>query len=180
MSGRDRAPDAAAVIARDERVTLREIVRGDAAPYLRLVSDPDWVRYIGKSPIETVEAAADFIAGTLEPHYREHGFGLWALIDEANGAWAGICGALRRGWLEHPDLGFALLPEYRRRGLVRAGCELTIAWLREHRSFEKIQAVLVEENVPSLALLRSLGFREAGEVTVPGTDLTLLSMERAL
>lgn len=167
-------------IATSARVSLRPLVAEDAASYLRLVSDPLWARFIGPSAIRTQAEAEALLTGTLRDHYRSFGHGLWAVVERETGCWVGICGPLRRAWLVHPDLGFALLPEFRGRGLARSACELTLAWLEANTSYSTLQAILSPDNDRSHALLSRLGFSDAGMVTPPDSTQRLVLMARPL
>lgn len=164
-------------IASGDQVSLRPIVPDDAQSYLSLVTDPLWTRFIGETSLRTTAHAEAFITSKIQGHYKDFGYGLWAVIEREQGSWAGVCGSLRRDWLEHPDLGFALLPDFRRRGFARSACELTLQWMRQNTDHRTLQAILTPDNEQSKSLLQVLGFLIVGDVTSPSSAQELLLMQ---
>ena len=90
----------------------------------------------------------------------------------------GICGLLKREWLDHADLGYAFLPAGRGRGYAIEAARATLDWAAE-RGIAPVQAIVSPGNRRSLALLARLGFVEHGNVTVPGTEAPVLLLQKA-
>ena len=65
----------------------------------------------------------------------------------------------RRG---HCDLGYWLIPAARRQGLGTEAIRLVSTWVLTQTDVHRLVAQVVPDNVPSLALLRTLGFVEEG------------------
>lgn len=61
------------------------------------------------------------------------------------------------------EIAYMLGPAYWRRGYATTACGLMLAELRETYGVERVTATLDPQNSASLALLRKLGFRWAGE-----------------
>jgi RimJ/RimL family protein N-acetyltransferase len=62
----------------------------------------------------------------------------------------------------HCDLGYWLIPAARRRGLGTEAVRLVSRWVLTHTGVHRLAAQVVPDNVPSIALLRNLGFSEEG------------------
>ena len=62
--------------------------------------------------------------------YAEFGFGLWA-VELADGTAIGICGLLKRPVLDDVDLGFAMLPQFRRAGYAFEAASAVVAHARD-------------------------------------------------
>lgn len=60
------------------------------------------------------------------------------------------------------EIGYAILPEYRRYGHARAAVGELLAYARE-RGARTVRASVSPDNEPSLALVRSVGFVQCGE-----------------
>jgi RimJ/RimL family protein N-acetyltransferase len=60
--------------------------------------------------------------------------------------------------LEAPDLGFALLPRYRRRGLTAEAARAVLAHGRRDLGLKRVLAITSLENTASIELLTGLGF----------------------
>ncbi len=163
-----------------DRLLLRRMSTDDAAFVLELVNDPDWVRFIGDRGVRDLDDACEYIrAGPLE-NYERLGFGLFAVERKADDGPIGMCGLLKREWLEDVDLGFAFLRAFRRHGYAREAALGTIAYARGILGLARIAAITSLENEPSQNLLWQLGFRFERIVRPPGgdADLKLFLCER--
>jgi ribosomal-protein-alanine N-acetyltransferase len=140
-----------------DRLVLREFEPDDAAFVVRLLNDPGWLRFIGDRQVRDEAAARDWIERRLVTAYRQHGFGLWAMQRRADGALAGMCGLVRRDGLPEIDLGYALLPAFRGKGLVReagAACLVHAALALGKR---RVLAITDPDNERSIRVLAALG-----------------------
>jgi RimJ/RimL family protein N-acetyltransferase len=61
------------------------------------------------------------------------------------------------------ELGYMVLPEYRRRGYATEAVRAMIDWARDERDIHAFVASVSPDNEPSLALARRLGFSHVGE-----------------
>jgi RimJ/RimL family protein N-acetyltransferase len=145
------------------RLRLRLPRSEDAAFLMRLMNDPDCLRFIGDRGIRTEQDAARYVEKQLTS-FGMHGCGLFVVEAREDGVTTGICGLVRRPTLDSPDLGFAFLPEYRGRGYaVEAGaCALEDA--RTRLKAQKILAITDPENHASIRVLERLGMVAAGIV----------------
>ena len=80
----------------------------------------------------------------------------------------GICGFLKRDYLDDPDIGFAVLPDYEGMGIVFETAAASMDYARRELKFETILAITTEKNTRSRKLLEKLGMREQGTVIPPG------------
>lgn len=164
------------------RLVLRRLCTEDAAFVLELVNDPDWLRFIGDRGVRTLEGAREYIRSGPMEMYERFGFGLFAVQRKAGAGPIGLCGLLKREWLEDVDLGFAFLPAFRRRGYAREAAAGTMAYASRVLGFDRIAAITSPQNEASQKLLGQLGFRFDRTVRPPGDDaeLRLFLCERAL
>lgn len=143
-------------ITTTERLLLREMVTDDAEQAYLLNSDPEVVRHTGDGPFASVAAARAFLLAY--PDYRTHGFGRWAVVRAADGAWLGWCG-LKRLPNNDVDLGYRLLRAYWGQGYAteagRACLELGFARF----GLETIIGRVALENSASIRVLEKLGMR---------------------
>ncbi len=153
-----------------ERLSLRHLAEDDAAFILELTNDPDWLRHIGDRGIRTLDDARAYVRDGPATSYARHGFGLY-LVELRDGAVpAGICGLLRRDWLEDADLGFAFLPRFRGMGLALEAARGTLEHGREALGLRRIAAIVSPENADSIRLLEKLGMRFERMALPPGGD----------
>lgn len=178
MSDRNESPvpgTADAPVIETERLILRHLTLDDAEFMLRLVNDPDWLAYIGDRGVRSLDDARDYLAKGPLDSYAKRGFGLDAIVPKALGRPVGICGLIKRDFLEHFDLGFAMLPEGRGAGYAREAARAVLAHARDMLALARVEAFTVEANGPSRSLLENLGFRFERVIADPrdGADVLL-------
>lgn len=140
------------------RVTLRRLTLDDAPFILELLNDPDFIANVADRHVRTVDDARRYLTSGPLAMYEEFGFGLWCAELRATGTRIGICGLLKRDWLDDVDIGFALLPDFRSRGYAREAATLAMVRAREVHGLARVVAIVQRGNVPSERLLDALGF----------------------
>jgi len=157
------------------RLQIRPLAPADAPFVVSLLNDPAFLRYIGDRGVRSDEDAVRYIdTGPAASHAR-HGFGLDAVADRESQQAMGICGLLQREELDAPDLGFAFLPTFRRRGFAYEAAAAVLADASERLRIRRVLAIVQPDNTPSIALLERLAFRFERMTRPPrsGTDLRL-------
>lgn len=87
----------------------------------------------------------------------------------------GLCGLLQRDYLEHPDIGFAFLPEYTGRGIGFEAASATVTYAKDILKLPAIMAITLPDNQPSLKVLEKTGFRFLRHIpTSDGNEKLLL------
>lgn len=160
------------------RLVLRRLTPADAPFIVELLNDPDWIRYIGDRGVRTVEQAADYIERGPAAMYARHGFGLYLTELKAGGEPIGLCGLIRRDFLEDVDIGFAFLPRYRGAGYAREAAESVVRYAAT-LGLRRLVAITTQDNERSAQLLERLGLRFERMVAYPGEeeDLRLFAVE---
>src|SRR5690606_32503765 len=150
------------------RLVLRHLEEDDAAFFLELVTDPDWLRFIGDRGFRTVDEARDYLREKLIESYARLGFGLYAVDFRETGETIGICGFVQREALEGDvDLGFAFLPAFRRQGFAHEASVASLRLARETLGLHRVVALVSPENAASLSLLEKLGFHPERTLRLP-------------
>ena len=158
------------MILQTERLILREFAPDDATFVLALVNDPDWLTYIGDRGVRTLADATTYIAERLQKSYREMGFGMWLIERKADGAPIGMCGLLKRDYLDALDIGFALLPDFRGQGYAFEAAAGTINYGKTMLSLKRILGFTLVGNDPSAKLLKKLGMQYERNFKIPNDD----------
>jgi [ribosomal protein S5]-alanine N-acetyltransferase len=153
-----------------ERLYLRRITVDDADLMLAIWNDPAFVKNVGDRGIRTLDQARDAIRSGPLRLYRSFGYGPFVMVRKSDGARTGICGLFKRDMLEHPDIGFALLPDYRDSGFAGEASFAVVAHARDDLGLEEITAIVAPDNAPSIALIEKLGLSLSGTITMPGED----------
>ena len=160
-------------ILETERLVLRRLALDDAAFLLELLNEPAFLKNIGDRGARTLTDARRYIARGPVASYRKFGFGLYLVELKDSGAPIGICGLLKRDWLEDVDIGFAFLQRYLvarlRARIGRCGDALRLddsapeAHRRHHQAHQSSFHRAAGKTRPALRENRSLQPDHAGE-----------------
>lgn len=153
-----------------ERLFVRPFCPDDAPYMLHHLNEPSYKENIVDRGIHTEEAARQYIIDSPMASYDQHGYGLWWVGDRETGEPVGMAGVLKRDWLDHADLGYALLPEFWGKGLATEVNKAIMIFARERLNLVKLFAIVSPDNVPSIKQLERLGFEDKGIIPYPGTD----------
>ncbi|HEX7918102.1 MAG TPA: GNAT family N-acetyltransferase, partial [Gemmatimonadales bacterium] len=74
-----------------------------------------------------------------------------------DGAAIGICGLLRRDYLDAPDIGYAFLERFQGQGYASEVTAATMTHAREELGLGRIYASVVPGNAGSIRVLEKLG-----------------------
>lgn len=138
-----------------ERMLLRELEPADAKPLFHLNSNRDVMRYTGQTSFADVAAARQFIK--RYSHYRDHGFGRWAVEALSDGDFMGFCGLQRREAGGDVDLAFRFFPHYWAAGFATEAASACVTAGFEQFGLERILGYALRENLPSISVLQKLG-----------------------
>lgn len=162
------------------RLLLRRLDDEDAPFIVELMNDPGWLRFIGDRGVRTPDDARSYVATGPGAMYARYGYGLYAVERRDEPGPIGICGLVRRDWLEDADLGFAFLPAFRGAGYAREAAAGTLEHAKTALGLERVLAIVSPDNEASIRLLTKLGMAfqrmaqaapDAAEVCVYGREL---------
>jgi RimJ/RimL family protein N-acetyltransferase len=160
-----------------ENLQLRPFELTDAPFILALVNSEGWLKYIGDRNIHSIEDAVAYLTNGPLKSYQQHQFGLCMVVEKAGNNAVGMCGLIKRETLEHPDLGFAFLPEWSRKGYATEIARAVIQYAFDHLNLAELAAITVPDNAASIAVLRKCGFIPAGDLIMPGDPKQLLKFQ---
>lgn len=148
-----------------ERLLLRSLNLDDAAFILELYNTPKWIAYIGDRGLREVEAARQYLMAKILPFQEKYGFGAWGMaLQSAPDVLIGTCGIYKRPELEHPDLGYAILPAYEGKGYTIEACRAVLKIAKEHFDLSTLYAIVLPSNAASVGLLQRLSFQKIGTI----------------
>jgi ribosomal-protein-alanine N-acetyltransferase len=150
------------------RLVLRELTIEDAMFVLELLNEPAFHRYIGDKGVRDLAGAEKYIREGPLASYAKHGHGLWRVALKADDTPVGMCGLLKRDFLDHPDLGYALLARHGGKGYAFEAASATLAHARDGLKLGTLHAMTAPENPASIRLLGKLGFKFDRMIPAPG------------
>jgi RimJ/RimL family protein N-acetyltransferase len=161
-----------------ERLILRRLSIEDAEFMLGLLNEPSWLRFIGDRGVRTVEDARSYILKGPVDMYDRLGFGLY-LTQLKEGAPIGICGLVKRDFLEDVDIGFALLPAFWSQGYAYEAAAAVMEYGKSVLGLKRIVAITARDNHSSIKLLEKLGlkFEKMIRSTADGPEIRLFAWD---
>jgi len=147
-----------------DRLILREAVTNDASFVLELVNTSGWLQHIGDRGVRTLDEARKYIDERLISSYQTLGFGSMVITLGKENIPIGLCGLLKRKYLEYPDLGFAILPDFEGKGYVTEAALKVLNYAFTDLGLEQIYGITKEQNKRSKNLLLRLGFHFDGKI----------------
>lgn len=162
------------IVLETDRLRIREFTLQDTAFIIELLNSPGWLKYIGDRQVHTLEQATAYLQNGPVKSYAENGFGLWMVELKKDGTPIAMCGIIRRDFLQHPDIGFALLPAFMGQGYAFEMASAVQSYATNSLKLEKLCAIVLAENEHSIKLLNKLHFRPHATIIYPGTDDELL------
>ncbi len=139
------------------RLRLREFTVQDAPFIIDLLNSEKWLQFIGERNVKTEPQAKAYLENGPLTSYREHGFGLWAVELKPENTLIGMCGLLKRETLNHPDIGFALLPQYMGKGYGLEVARATMLVAKDTLKLPVVYAIVLPTNTTSINLLQKIG-----------------------
>ena len=145
-------------ILETKNLILRHYTSDDAQFIIRLLNEPSFIKNIGDRKVNTKEAAENYIASRLTASYEKNGFGLY-MVELKDGTPIGMCGLVKRDPNEDPDIGFALLPEYWRKGYTFEASLGVLEYAKKTLGLTRVLGITIPSNTPSIKTLEKLGLK---------------------
>lgn len=167
-------------ILETERLILRQLTLDDTDFTIELLNTEGYIKYIANRHVKTREQAQDYLLNGPIKSYKMYGFGLSLVALKDTQMPIGMCGLLKRDYLEHPDIGYAFLPQFNGKGYAFEIAEKVLQIGFSHFNQEKIVAITLPANAPSIKLLERLGLAYEQTIESPdsGEKLLLFGLNR--
>ena len=163
-----------APVCETPRLLIRRLDATDAPFILRLLNEPSFLENIGDRGVRSLDDARTYLAKGPFSSYEQHGFGLFHVSLKASGETIGMCGLLKRDWLDAPDVGFAFLPEFWLKGYAYESSMGVIEWGRRAFGITRVIGIVKPGNAGSIRVLEKLGMTFTRSVTSPEGQVSSL------
>ncbi|WP_222431592.1 GNAT family N-acetyltransferase [Mucilaginibacter achroorhodeus] len=151
-------------------LTLRRFGPEDAPFVFELLNTPTWIQFIGDRNIHTLHDAENYIKMLHTNFYSKLGYGPILVALKEDETPVGLCGLFKRAYLDHPDIGFAFMPQYAGKGLGYESCMAII----DNYPFDVLYATTTDKNIRSQKLIERCGLHYEKDIETPeGTKLRL-------
>jgi RimJ/RimL family protein N-acetyltransferase len=162
-----------------DRLVLRRMSVDDAEFELRLLNEPSFLRFIGDRGVRTLEDARAYILKGPVDMYERLGFGLYITELKEEGVPIGICGLVKRDFLEDVDIGFAFLPGFWGQGYAYESASAVMEHAKGALGLKRLVAITNPDNQSSIRLLEKLGFQfdRMIRATADGPEIRLFTWD---
>jgi RimJ/RimL family protein N-acetyltransferase len=117
-------------------------------------------------------------------NWRLVGWGYWALIEKASGAYIGTAGfqhgrrAIDYAGRDAPEMGWAVAPDYQRQGFAREAVTAALAWADDQAGVDETWCFMHQDNAVSKRLAESAGYRQACRIAYKENPVMVFSRRR--
>lgn len=160
-------------VYKTERLLLSPLATDDASFIKQLVNTPGWIRFIGDRNIKTDKDALAYV----EKIINSNDICYWVVKLQSATTAIGVISFIKRSYLPHHDIGFALMPQYHSNGYAYEAAAAILKDVMEDPAHHVILATTAKDNVTSIKLLSKLGFEKVDEIKVDGEDLLVHSIK---
>ena len=150
-----------------KHLTIDPLVESDDKFILELVNTEGWLKYIGDRNVHSKDDALGYIKKII----GRPGIRYWVVRLNHTGIPIGIISYLKRDYLENPDIGFAFLPTFSKNGYAYEATKEVLHLLIHSTEHSHILGVTIPDNIPSITLLKKLGFQFQKEIQVENERL---------
>lgn len=150
------------LILETPRLLLREIYLSDTPSVRHNLCDPQTVQYSDSPEVPSLEEVGKIIEIWQEHFQLQQGI-RWGITRKGEDKVIGSCGY--KNWVKkhyRAEIGYEISREYRRQGLMVEALHAVLQFGFEMMALNRIQAIVLSNNLPSVKLLSKLGFFEEG------------------
>ena len=141
-----------------ERLLLREWRTADREPFAQLNADPRVMEFMA-GPLSREES--DRLAGRIEVHFREHGFGLCAAELRRDHSFLGFVGlavpAFECAFTPCVEIGWRLAADHWGQGLATEGAREMVRYAFEVMGLQALVSFTAPGNIRSRRVMEKIG-----------------------
>lgn len=159
-----------------ERLTLRMFAPEDAEAFHRIWNDPVVMKYIDGWRPTLEEARAGMTR--LVQHWRDKGFGQWAVVLRAEGTLIGYVGFKYLEQTPEIELLYGIDAPYWNKGYTTEAARACLRYIFENTEHRRIVALAEPENVGSWRVMEKLGMKREKIARYYNQDLVYYAILR--
>ncbi len=149
------------------RLSIEPLTLQDGHFIFELLNTEGWLQYIGNRNITSVDKAGDYIQNILAKENTTY----WVVQLKNGKNKIGIVTFIQREHLQHPDLGFAFLPQFCSKGYAYEAASAVLHQLFRQHDHTHILATTLSHNLNSIRLLEKIGFVFEKEMEIEKTKI---------
>ncbi|HMP98767.1 MAG TPA: GNAT family N-acetyltransferase [Cyclobacteriaceae bacterium] len=162
------------IITATARLNIRPINLADAAFMYTLLNSDGWLRFIGNRNINSLADAELYIQHILDK--PDAFYNIVELKSERKAI--GLVTLMKRDNQKFMDIGFALLPDYEKKGYAIEASRKYLAELLKLQVYENIIGISMSSNTKSIKVLEKLGLSFQSSFTDKNQELHLYALHK--
>lgn len=143
-----------------ERLFIEPMTKKDTDFIYQLVNTEGWLKNIGDRKVNTKEDATAYI----EKIVNNSNYTYLVFKQKENQQPLGLVTLIKRDYLEDYDIGFAILPEFEKKGFAYEASQKLMEIIETENICTKVFAITLPENTPSILLIKKLGLTYVNEI----------------
>lgn len=173
----------AKIYVETDNLILRELLPEDADGMFELDSDPVVHKYLGNSPVMSIEASRDII-DTIRDQYIERGIGRWAAIEKSSGdfiGWSGLKLNTENEFnnkINFYDIGYRLIPRYWGKGYATESAVAVMDYGFNTLNLKTIVGMAEIENIASNRVLQKIGLQYVEDFIFEGVMVSWYELSK--
>lgn len=154
-----------------QRLELTLLQKEDAAFIQELVNTDGWIKFIGDRNIHSIADAE----GYIEKIAANTNINYWVVKVKDENKPVGVISFIKRDYLKHWDIGFALLPREYGKGYAYEGAVCVLKHNAATGKHQQFLATVMKSNITSVKLLEKIGLNFEKEIIADAGPLMLFS-----
>lgn len=159
------------IIARTNRILIREMILEDLDELFALYEDSSITRYL--EPLYEKNEEISYARAYIKNMYGFYGYGVWSLIDISTGRLVGRAGLSNReidGEIQI-ELGYMIGVPYQRQGIAFEVCLEILKFAVRKLNCFFVNCFIHSDNIASIGLVEKLGFVYLQEIDIDSETL---------
>lgn len=156
-----------------QRLVLEYVDENDKAFILQLLNTEGWLKFIGNRGVTNEDEAVTYIQNI---HAKSDSYFMVLKLKES-GLPIGMVSFMQRDFLNFPDIGFALLPDFEKKGYAFEATKAYLDAIISSKKYVKVGGFALTSNDASISLLKRLGMSIESTFINEGKECTLLSLK---
>jgi RimJ/RimL family protein N-acetyltransferase len=161
-----------------ERLYIKPTTLADAAFMLALLNSAGWLEFIGDRNVHTEAEAEAYLSTRLVGVNPTKGCGIYTIFLRENDTPIGMSSLVKRDYLEHVDIGYALIPEHEGKGYATEASEAVLDYAMNTLDYNPIVGICLKNHKASIRVLEKIGLTIEKEYMEGDVEMLLLSGER--
>jgi [ribosomal protein S5]-alanine N-acetyltransferase len=158
-----------------KRLYVKAATLADASFILELLNSPGWLEFIGDRNVHTLAEAETYLSTRLVGVNPTKGCGIYTIFLKENDTPIGMSSLVKRDYLEHVDIGYALLPEHEGKGYATEASEAVLDYAMDTLGYNTIVGICLKNHSASVRVLEKIGLSIEKEYMEGGEEMLLLS-----